>query len=321
MKQDDRQYPLLIMDDTLLKQAVSFSGHETFVFRYAWPKKAVDAVAADPTIFNQDAAVVLLGVGKNMVRSLRHWGLATGVLAEEPRSRGARLEASEFGRFIFGVGGKDPYLEDPNTLWLLHWNLLRPSNRCTTWQWAFNKLTSNEFTRDSLYDLVLSEVRRQEVKPPSEGILKRDVEAFIRTYVNTRAARQAVIEDSLDCPLVELQLIEQRGTAGHFQLRRGPKPTLNDHVFRYALNQFWEDSAPSRETLSLSEITYQAGSPGSVFKLDEMSIIQRLERIDQSSAGALQYGETAGVRQLYRRRREERFEPLEHFYDNFTVVA
>ena len=58
----------------------SFSGHETFVFRYTWLKKAIDAVRVDPRVFGQDNAIVTLGVGKNMVRSIRHWGLATGVL-------------------------------------------------------------------------------------------------------------------------------------------------------------------------------------------------------------------------------------------------
>jgi hypothetical protein len=55
----------------------SFSGHETFVFRYAWLKKGVDAFAADPEIFRKESAIVTLGVGKNMVASIRHWCIAT----------------------------------------------------------------------------------------------------------------------------------------------------------------------------------------------------------------------------------------------------
>src|SRR5205085_5338801 len=100
---------------------LSFSGHETFVFRHAWLKKAVDAVAEEPAVFSQDNAIVTLGVGKNMVRSIRHWGLATGMLAEEPKSRGIRLQVTELGQMLLGQSGFDPYLEDPNTLWLLHW--------------------------------------------------------------------------------------------------------------------------------------------------------------------------------------------------------
>ena len=49
----------------------SFSGHETFVFRYGWLTKAVTAVTEDPGVFAREDAIVRLGVGKNMVRSIR----------------------------------------------------------------------------------------------------------------------------------------------------------------------------------------------------------------------------------------------------------
>ena len=48
----------------------SFSGHETFPFRYTWLKKGVDAVRDDPSVFTSDRATITLGVGKNMVRSI-----------------------------------------------------------------------------------------------------------------------------------------------------------------------------------------------------------------------------------------------------------
>jgi hypothetical protein len=183
-----------------LAHSYSFSGHETFVFRYPWLKKAADAVRKDPRVFTQDDAIVTLGVGKNMVRSIRHWGLATGVLSEEPKSRGAILRVTEFGSFLFGDGddlGSDPYLEDPNSLWLLHWNLISNNTRSTTWQWAFNRFPANEFTRDGLVQCVIDECRRLNVQIPSDGTLRRDVEVFIRTYLSARTGRSSAVEDSL----------------------------------------------------------------------------------------------------------------------------
>ena len=61
---------------------VSFAGHETFPFRYTWLKKGVDAVGKDPEVFGREDAMVTFGVGKNMVSSIRHWGLAVGTLDE-----------------------------------------------------------------------------------------------------------------------------------------------------------------------------------------------------------------------------------------------
>ena len=62
----------------------AFARHETFHPRYGWVKKAYDAAAADGDVFNSDDAVVTLGVGKNMVKSIRFWGTAFGVIANAP---------------------------------------------------------------------------------------------------------------------------------------------------------------------------------------------------------------------------------------------
>jgi hypothetical protein len=161
---------------------------------------------------------------KNMVRSIRHWGLATGVLFEEPKSRGTVMNISRFGEFLFGDGessGADPFLEDPNTLWLLHWLLISNWERSTTWQWAFNRFPSNEFTREGLLQSVEDEIRRLNLSPPSESTLKRDIEVFIRTYLSGRGNRTTAVEDSLDCPLTELNLLEEVSGTNLVKIRRG----------------------------------------------------------------------------------------------------
>ncbi len=49
----------------------TFGGHEKFVFRYGWLKKGVDTLSKNPAVCKDDDALVVLGVGKYMVRSLR----------------------------------------------------------------------------------------------------------------------------------------------------------------------------------------------------------------------------------------------------------
>ena len=283
-----------------LAARLSFSGHETFVFRHSWLKKAVDAVTEDPEVFTRDSAIVTLGVGKNMVRSIRHWGLVTGILSEEPKSRGARLTVSEFGRMVLGASGFDPYLEDPATLWLLHWKILRQEQRCTTWHYVFNRFPATEFTRGSLSQFVMDEARREDAAESSENSIRRDVEVFLRTYVGSADLRATVGEDTLDCPLSELGLIEARPGSDLFQLQRSPKPTLGDYAFLYALCDFWDAISEGQQTLAFSEIAYRKGSPGTVFRLDENSIADRLERLEALTGGKLAYTETAGLRQVYR---------------------
>src|SRR5262245_28144183 len=120
---------------------LAFSGHETFPFRYAWLKKGLDAAEEDAAVFRRDAAMVTLGVGKNMVRSIRHWCLATGVLEEvvgDNRRPSGCFRPTPLGKALFADDGWDPYLEDPATLWLLHWQVASNARRCTTWHWAFS---------------------------------------------------------------------------------------------------------------------------------------------------------------------------------------
>ena len=60
----------------------TFSRHETFHPRYGWFKKAYAEAACDPQAFNAEHAPIQLGVGKNMVRSIRFWGLAAKLITD-----------------------------------------------------------------------------------------------------------------------------------------------------------------------------------------------------------------------------------------------
>ena len=69
-----------LLDDE--KYKLQFAGHETFPLRYGWLNKAYDQVARvvssgtgdSNSIFTDERAISLFGVGKNMVVSMRHWG-------------------------------------------------------------------------------------------------------------------------------------------------------------------------------------------------------------------------------------------------------
>ena len=106
---------------------LQFAGHETFTLRYGWLKKVFDAVYAieragntdNSTIFTDSESIADFGVGKNMVQSMRHWALATGILASQSldETTASRIAVTDLGRLIFDEKG-DPYLEHPGSLWI-----------------------------------------------------------------------------------------------------------------------------------------------------------------------------------------------------------
>ena len=58
-----------------------FSGHESFACKSHWLKRGYDFVRGENN-FNDDDAVVRLGVGKNMVASIKFWLKAIGLLKD-----------------------------------------------------------------------------------------------------------------------------------------------------------------------------------------------------------------------------------------------
>ena len=284
----------------------SFAGHETFTFRNGWLKKGVDRVFQDPNIFAQDDAMLTLGVGKNMVRSIRHWCLATQVIREGeslagPRTR--RLELTPLGRSLLLDNAWDPYLEADGSLWLLHWRLATNNIRATTWYWAFNLMKEQEFTRDSLLDGLTRLAASRNWSRVSESSLKADVSCFLRTYTAGKRGPASTAEETLDCPLASLGLISAIGEGGQQRYRflNGPKTGLPAAVFCYALLESWNLRHPGQQTLSLREIVHGEGSPGRVFRLDDDAVLAHLDALEELTQGRLTFSDTALTRQVVRR--------------------
>lgn len=281
-------------------ERVSFAGHETFPFRYTWLPKAVKATAKHSGIFRDDYAMVEFGVGKNMVRSIRHWGLACGVIHEDPEvvnNRGRCLVPTELGHSLFGNGGWDPFLEDPATLWFLHWNLASTPERATTYYWTFNHAPQLEMTRPELVHWLQALATQHGWTRVAGTTLKKDVDCFIRSYVPARASKRLNIEDSLDCPLVDLGLLREVGK-GSYVMMRGAQPSLPDEVFAVALLEFLSTSGSNAQTVPLEEIAFAPGSPGRVFCLSEDALLVRLAALSKITDHAVTFDETAGLRQL-----------------------
>ncbi len=280
------------------------SGHETFPLRYGWLKKAFDAVSGSEVgrqdnrhVFMGPHAIAEFGVGKNMVASMRHWATAAGIIIEAPDTR--HIETTPLGQLLFGRGGLDPYMEEPATSWLVHWNLAGQPTK-TTWFWAFNHYPAVEFERDGLVQAIGQIAKERGWPRAAHSTIKNDVACFLLTYVTSLRTEKSNHEEALESPLTELGLIKQTTTRDRFRFVRGPKPTLRAGVFGYALTQFWNERFPSNSTLSFESLAHEAGSPGRVFLLDENDLLDKLSNLEHASGGAYRWSETAGLKQVLR---------------------
>lgn len=263
-------------------QSLRWSGHETFALRYPWLPKAYGALLRDDQLFvDEDAAMVTLGIGKNMVRSLKFWIEAMDVA--QPVGRGRTMALTPFAHAIFDeTDGKDPYLEDVRTLWLLHWKLgSRDKNPLFAWRYLISHWPYPEFTRSQAFGAFQAESQRRGLNH-SDVTLNQHLDVFLHTYHRARGG--AGIEDSLDGPLVDLQFIGSLGVrqieGGRWEpvyaFRREPKPQIGQALFDYCLHDYWRRFG-SDQTLSFRTVAVGPASPGQVFKLPEDDMRARLE--------------------------------------------
>ena len=108
------------------KLKTSFSGHDKFDCKIDWVVQGLSAFYENNTIFmhsNIEKSISNLGLGINMIKSLSHWMKALGLIKNN--------DLTKLGEIILD---KDPYLENDNTLWLLHWNLTKRQENTTLYR-------------------------------------------------------------------------------------------------------------------------------------------------------------------------------------------
>jgi hypothetical protein len=259
-----------------------FSCHESFACRYAWLPKAYREIIKDPAAFaDEEQAMVHLGVGKNMVKSIRFWVEVMGV-ATPGTSR--TLLPTSFGQAIFASDGFDPFLEDTRTLWLLHWNVATRTDPLFAWHFLLYNWPFGELTRSEALDALVREARRLDVSH-SEVTLGIHLDVFFHTYIPSRIAK-AGLEQSLDSPLAELELFQKVGErradgSGRrepvYAFRREAKPEVTMALFEYCLNDYWRRHRINEATLAYRDVATAPCSIGQVFKLPEDDVRGRLD--------------------------------------------
>jgi hypothetical protein len=286
-----------------------FSGHETFPCRYSWLPKAYREIRQNRDVFaSEENAMVLLGLGKNMVRALRFWAQAAGI-AESSKPSG--YVVTDFGTALLDADcGFDAFLEDRRTLWLLHWKLsTHVEEPLFAWDYLLNKWPHPEMMRTEVLREFGKEATRLGRKL-SSVTLEQHFDTFLHTYLPTRSKKGEILEDNLDCPLVELEFIRRvgdrdTGTKGRrepiYAFRQEPKSDISPELFAYCLDDFWRKRRSQEQTLTFRDVAIAHGSPGQVFRLPEWDIRQRLDSIDSDSDGVFQYQETAALQRVIRK--------------------
>ena len=269
------------MNKATESQHYRFGGHQSFALRTAWLPKAAQAIEEGKDVFTDPLrGVVSLGLGKNMVEALRVWVEAYGVASRKT----GHWQLTPFGKAVFGKGGFDRFLEDEQTLWLLHWNISTlAEGPFFAWELLINRWSERFFTTSEVMIAFAREAERTS-RALSTVSARQHFDVWLHTYLPGRNGRG---EEGIDSPLSSLGLIVRAGDRETSQGRRepvyafdlDPKPAISDALFVYCLHDWWEKVFEHEETVALSVIAFGHGAPGRVLRLPESEVSARIMRV------------------------------------------
>jgi hypothetical protein len=271
------------------------SRHETFTPRYGWLKKGFDAVTKDSKIFSAIDAIERLGVGKNMVRSIRSWCLAFHLIEPCKEGQKGAFAPTIFGKKLLSDNdGWDPFLEDISSIWLLHWNLFIPPFELSSWPLAFNYCSLQTFDIKQLSKVIISSARKYENLSGRSGTsFTKDASCILRMYSDSYLDQNL----GTDCPFNQIDLIRPTEEKNHFRFIIGEKSTLPSLIFLAACFSYADLTQPKQRTLSFHKILYEFNSPGIVYKITETEAGRMLDEAAKQ-IDSIEFVESMGNRQL-----------------------
>ncbi|MDQ0985032.1 DUF4007 family protein [Streptomyces sp. V2I9] len=292
---------------------LKFNRHESFPPRFGWLHKAYLQVKQDEMLFHAPDALVRLGVGKNMVYSMRYWSQAFKLTHEyrsaENQSRSLAAAPTWRARWLLDEDGADPYLEDTGSLWLLHWWLVSGSEEAPclapSWYTMFHLAPLARVTIDEMTALITREVHEsfeREQWPAAESVT-RDAECFIKMYApdpDANPLSPGSFEDSLLCPFRELGLLEYQGGRGKertYRFTSGIRPSLPPRVLLYACLDYAARFSRRPASISLARLANEPGAPGLAFRMRDPELARSIEALVEKHP-QLEIVESLGQRSL-----------------------
>ena len=276
-----------------------FSGHESFACKSHWLKRGYDFVRGENN-FNDDYAVVRLGVGKNMVASIKFWLKAIGLLKDT-----GLVAISDY--LFDNENGKDPYVEDVGTLWLLHFLLIH-NDYATIYKTTFvDYHRQRNIVEKSKLQNYIKHTRFDETGYKNlynDNTVKRDIGVMLLNYC-AKNGGNVNIEDSnsLFAPL-NLICETEKNTYRFNYDTRSDVPSL---IFLYALLVKFE----GRDSISFEEITELA----LIFCLTNNDLLDIINYLCDLYPSEIVFSDVAGIKELQFRATLNSIDVLDRYYE------
>lgn len=243
---------------------MGYSQHQSFYLRDRWLSKAIKSIDSNSSFFFEKDAFEKMGLGKNMVQSLKYWIIATQLFEEVKDNNQKYHQITSLGNFI---KEKDRAVKYFNTAGLLHHSLATNREISTTWYWFFNIYTETVFTREEILSELTNWVQKREKRVISENSLKRDIDCLIKLY--TSGGSVADPEEVILSPLYKLNLLEERN--GVIYKKEAKMDGSNLLLIGYTLLKYMQGRNLS--AISIDDLVHKEELIGKLFNMKRSAIV------------------------------------------------
>ena len=260
--------------------ALKLKKHETFYIRDGWFEKALNTIKENEqrNIFFKNDGVKYLGIGANMVKGLKYWLKAAGMINEKDNSLTEEAEI---------VLDKDKYLGEDFTWFFIHYKLVSNKEECPVFNAVFNSgITA--FGKADMLEYLTDYLKQIDAKVNPKSI-DADLGVLISSYVHEGINENP--EDNYRCPLSVLKLIKK--DKNNYRMEKPKYTALSYLIVYYALSQLFGDA----DSFVIEESMDLEDSPVKIFNLDKYTYLQYLD--DMRKAGLVRINKTAGLNTVY----------------------
>lgn len=279
---------------------IKLQGHEKFALREGWLNKGLIMVAKNPAAFQGKEGPDIFGIGNNMVKSLRYWLKAFGLIEEAP-GKGARL--TSIGELILK---NDPYFEDIFTIWLLHSYIAKNKNEATSWYMFFNNVEVEDLEKAQIENVLLREIRKYAVGMAfSENSVGNDLDVLLNMYGKSKEISDP--EDKSNSPLAQLGLIKNIG--GKYSKSHPNRKDVNELIVLYELTFLLAE----KESIAIDDAINGINGLARIYQISTVTANEILDKLD-----ALEYirvNRTAGLDVIYKMKDFSAISVVEEYYN------
>jgi Protein of unknown function (DUF4007) len=274
-----------------------FSGHDTFHCRLFWLKKGFDYIQTGSK-FKEDSGVEM-GVGRNMVNSIRFWLKSFGVIDD-------KQEISPLYRALLKTNGWDPYIENEGTLLLLHYQLCA-NKKSSIYNLLFKELRKikPEFSRDNFVKYVKDIDSSQ-----NEKLLEKDFSVFLRMYGSNNEKNT---DDGYRGLLTELDFLneigENQSKTKLYRLENKSQKDIPEAILLYCIIS----NSDYGSSISFNSLYNNDRGVGNIFCLDQDVLESKLVAIAANYKN-ITYNSEAGIKELQIKSKIRPIDILKKYY-------